>query len=88
MTVAEEQMAMFLQKMVRLMVTRPDDARVHSAHVEDCLVMTVTVAKHDVGRVIGRRGSVANSIRSVMQAISGQVGVRFQLNLPHSGERE
>ena len=42
----------------------------------DELTVEVRTAKSDMGRVIGRRGRVANSIRTVTQAAADEEGLR------------
>lgn len=39
------------------------------------------VAEEDLGRVIGRNGRVANSIRSLMRVIASRKGVRSSLDI-------
>lgn len=42
----------------------------------DEVTVEVRTAKSDMGRVIGRRGRVANSIRTVTQAAADEEGLR------------
>jgi uncharacterized protein len=52
------------------LVDEPDEVRV-SRRVEGAtVVLELTVAPDDVGRVIGKNGRVAESIRKVMQIIT------------------
>jgi len=39
------------------------------------------VAEEDLGRMIGRNGRVANSIRSLMRVIASRKGVRSSLDI-------
>ena len=48
-------------------------------------VLTVTVDKEDVGRVIGRNGKVANSLRTIVKSASIKSGKRFIVKI---GERD
>ena len=40
-------------------------------------VITVTVAKDDVGKVIGRNGKIAGSIRTIVKSASAKTGKRY-----------
>lgn len=46
-------------------VTYPDDVRVDEKEGEGESVYTITVNPEDLGRVIGRRGNIIQSIRSI-----------------------
>lgn len=48
-------------------------------------VLSVTVDKEDVGRVIGRNGKVANSLRTIVKSASIKSGKRFIVKI---GERD
>ena len=48
-------------------------------------VVTVLVAKDDVGKVIGRNGKVAGSIRTIVKSASMGTGKRFIVKI---GERD
>ena len=48
-------------------------------------VVTVLVDKEDVGRVIGRNGKVAGSIRTIVKSASIKTGKRFIVKI---GERD
>jgi len=46
------------------------------------LVFTVDVAKEDVGKLIGRQGRTASSIRQIMIAASAKLKVRSIISIP------
>ena len=48
-------------------VEEPDEVRIETSGEERC-TFSVTVADGDMGRVIGRRGRVANAIRTIVRA--------------------
>ena len=48
-------------------------------------VMTILVSKDDVGKVIGRNGKVAGSIRTIVKSASIKSGKRFIVKI---GERD
>lgn len=52
---------------------------------EKVSVVTVLVDKEDVGRVIGRNGKVAGSIRTIVKSASIKTGKRFIVKI---GERD
>lgn len=48
-------------------------------------VITVSVAKDDVGKVIGRNGKIAGSIRTIVKSASAKTGKRYIVKI---GERD
>ena len=48
-------------------------------------VMTILVAKDDIGKVIGRNGKIAGSLRTIVKSASAKTGKRFIVKI---GERD
>ncbi len=57
-----------LSYLVRSIVEDPDAVEIETDDSGDRAVLEVTVAPGDMGRVIGKRGRVANAIRTVVRA--------------------
>jgi uncharacterized protein len=57
-----------LEFLTRALVEHPDEVVVEELEEDGDLVYEITVADEDLGRVIGKRGRVANAIRSVAKA--------------------
>jgi predicted RNA-binding protein YlqC (UPF0109 family) len=56
--------------LARALVEDPDSVQVDEVEENGDLVLEVTVADDDLGRLIGRGGRVANAIRAVTKAAS------------------
>ena len=56
-----------LEYLVKTIVEQPDEVRIETSGDKRCTFL-VTVADGDMGRVIGRRGRVANAIRTIVRA--------------------
>jgi uncharacterized protein len=54
--------------LTRALVDDPDAVSVEEVEEDGDLVLEITVAEDDVGRVIGRGGRIANAIRTVAKA--------------------
>jgi hypothetical protein len=61
--------------LVRALVEHPDKVEVEEFEEDGDLVLEVSVAEEDLGRVIGRGGRIANAIRTVARA-AGSRGER------------
>jgi predicted RNA-binding protein YlqC (UPF0109 family) len=54
--------------LVRALVEQPDKVEVEEFEEDGDLVLEVSVAEDDLGRVIGRGGRIANAIRTIARA--------------------
>jgi len=57
-----------VEYLTRALVDDPDAVSVEEVEENGDLVLEITVADDDVGRVIGRGGRIANAIRTVAKA--------------------
>jgi predicted RNA-binding protein YlqC (UPF0109 family) len=64
-----------LTHVVRSIVDNPDAVRVEGTNARNRIRLEVQVGPGDLGRVIGRRGRTAQSIRSVVRAAATRDGV-------------
>jgi uncharacterized protein len=63
-----------LMHVVRSMVDDPDAVRISASEQRGRTKLEVTVGPGDLGRVIGRRGRTAQSIRTVVRAAASRDG--------------
>ncbi|WP_419926764.1 KH domain-containing protein [Candidatus Poriferisocius sp.] len=63
-----------LEYLVKSVVENPDEVEVEVVERQGSVALEVTVAEGDMGRVIGRRGRVANSIRTIVRAAASRDG--------------
>lgn len=61
-------MTELLETLVKALVEDPEAVKVEEIEEDGDLVYEITVADDDLGRVIGRRGRVANAIRTLAKA--------------------
>ncbi len=63
-----------MTELVKYIVTALVDDKEHVSVTEDGDVLTVSVAKDDMGKIIGKQGRIIKSIRSVVKAASIKQG--------------
>ncbi|MEZ5238589.1 MAG: KH domain-containing protein [Microthrixaceae bacterium] len=68
-----------LRHMTRSLVDHPDEVEVDVVDRDDRLELNVSVADGDMGRVIGKRGRMANAIRVVTRAAAVRDGVEVDI---------
>ena len=67
--------------LVKAIVEHPDQVSVEEREDGDTVILELTVAKQDVGRVIGKEGKIAKSIRTVMRAVASKAGKRVIVDI-------
>lgn len=68
-----------LEHLVKGIVDHPDDVRVESKETQRGEVLEVHVNPEDLGRVIGRSGRTAQSLRTVVNSLAGGRRVRVDV---------
>jgi predicted RNA-binding protein YlqC (UPF0109 family) len=57
-----------LEFLARSLVDTPEEVRVEETETSDGVLLRLTVAKEDVGKVIGKQGRIARALRTVVKA--------------------
>lgn len=70
-----------LEYIARRLVDHPDAVSVDVDLEEDDVILTLSVDEQDMGRVIGRDGRVANSIRSLLRVMGTRTGQHVELEI-------
>lgn len=65
----------------RHLVDDPDGVEVREIEGEHNALIELRVAEGDIGKVIGKDGRTAQSIRTVLSAASSKLGKRVQLDI-------
>jgi predicted RNA-binding protein YlqC (UPF0109 family) len=74
-------LAELLEVLARRLVDDPDSVRVEREERDDVVVLRLFVAKDDVGKVIGRQGRIARSLRQLVRAAAGRQRKRVVLEI-------
>jgi uncharacterized protein len=65
----------------RSLVDDPDSVRVEVADEDGVQVIELHVAEDDMGKVIGRNGSVAKALRTLLKVVSAREGRAISLEI-------
>jgi predicted RNA-binding protein YlqC (UPF0109 family) len=68
-------------QIVSVLVDEPNDVHVESVITDTGTVFQVTVASTDVGKVIGKNGRTASSLRVLLSAMGVALKTRYGLNI-------
>ena len=77
----QERIKQWLLETVRLMVDRPDDVTVEPIVVGDLVGLRIGVHPSEIGKVIGKQGRTAGSLRTIVTVIGRAQGARFALDI-------
>lgn len=59
-----------LESIIVSLVDNKEAVSIKEVEGEKTIVYEVTVAEEDMGRIIGKQGKIANSIRTIMKAVA------------------
>ncbi len=71
----------FVEYIVKSLVGHPDDVSVERIIDEKGVLLSLTVHPDDLGRVIGKRGITAQSLRTLLRALGTKNDARYNLKI-------
>ncbi len=76
----------FVEYIVKTLVNNPEKVSVERTIDEKGVLLELNVDPEDVGRVIGRRGATAQSIRTLLRALGTKNDARYNLKIVNTDE--
>jgi len=70
-----------VESIAKALVDHPDDVKVNAVDGEQVTVLELRVHPEDLGKVIGRQGRTAKSIRTLLGAAGMKLKERFTLEI-------
>lgn len=79
----------FIEYIVSALVGNPDAVSIKRTIDEKGVLLELTVAQEDLGRVIGKRGAGAQALRTLLRALGTKHDARYNLKIvdPEAGKR-
>ena len=74
-------MKKFLQFVVQQLVNNPNAVEVRETRGDTASILELRVAKEDLGRVIGKQGHTAKSLRIVLDAVASRTNRKVVLEI-------
>jgi predicted RNA-binding protein YlqC (UPF0109 family) len=75
----------FVEFVVKSLVSKPDAVVVERRIDEKGVLLELTVDPEDLGRVIGKRGATAQSLRTLLRALGTKNDARYNLKIIDNG---
>ena len=76
----------FVEYIVKTLVNNPDKVIVDREIDERGVLLSLSVDPEDVGRVIGKRGATAQSIRTLLRVLGTKNGARYNLKVVNTDD--
>jgi predicted RNA-binding protein YlqC (UPF0109 family) len=70
-----------IKKIIQALVDQPDEVSVSEIEGESTTVLELSVAKSDMGKVIGKQGRNAQALRTILSAAAGKTRRRYVLEI-------
>lgn len=78
----------FVEYIVKSLVGKPEEVIVERRIDEKGVLLELTVDPEDLGRVIGKRGATAQSLRTLLRALGTKNDARYNLKIVDNGTGE
>lgn len=75
----------FIEYIVKSLVGKPDAVKVDRRIDEKGVLLELIVDPEDLGRVIGKRGATAQSLRTLLRALGTKNDARYNLKIVDTG---
>jgi predicted RNA-binding protein YlqC (UPF0109 family) len=75
----------FIEFVVKSLVGKPDAVQIKRTIDEKGVLLELTVDPEDLGRVIGKRGATAQSLRTLLRALGTKNDARYNLKIVDNG---
>jgi predicted RNA-binding protein YlqC (UPF0109 family) len=74
-------MKTLIEAMAKSLVDKPEDVKVTEVEGEKTTVYELRVSENDLGKVIGKQGKTARSMRTILSAAGTKLGKRCVLEI-------
>ena len=71
----------FIAYLIKNLVNAPEQVDVRTVPVERGLLIEIRVAPDDISKVVGRKGNIIRSLRTLAFSIGARLGSRVQLEI-------
>ncbi len=88
MSEKEDNTKVFLENLIKALVDNPDDVKVERKVDEMGVLLSLKVNAEDMGQVIGKEGSVARAIRTLIRIMGLKNHARVNLKIEEPEKRE
>jgi predicted RNA-binding protein YlqC (UPF0109 family) len=77
----EDNMKEFIEFIIKYLVDKPEEVRINEIAGERTIIFELHVGGGDIGKVVGRHGQTAGSLRILLAAAAAKEGKRSVLEI-------
>lgn len=77
----------FVAYIVKNLVDNPDEVKINEIGGAQTLIIEVSVAKSDIGKIIGKNGKTINAIRALLMAVASRNKLRVNLEILEESDK-
>ncbi|MFP4015466.1 MAG: KH domain-containing protein [Halanaerobiales bacterium] len=70
-----------IEKIARAIVDQPEEVQINEVQGEKSVILEISVANDDMGKIIGRQGRIARAIRTVVKAAATKEGKKVIVDI-------
>lgn len=74
-------MVELVEYLAKSLVDDPAQVKITEKALNDTVILELTVAEGDMGKVIGKQGRIAKAIRTVVKAASAKSGKKYTVEI-------
>lgn len=74
-------MVELVEYLAKSLVDSPEQVQIVEKTLNDTVILELTVAEGDMGKVIGKQGRIAKAIRTVVKAASAKSGKKYTVEI-------
>lgn len=78
----------FVEYIVKSLAEHPDDVKVERVVDEKGVLLVLTVNPEDLGRIIGKRGMTAQSLRTLLRSLGSKNAEHYNLKIVNNDRPE
>ena len=75
-----------IEQLARALVDHPEAVEVQALQREESTVLRLHVLESDIGKVIGKQGRTAHSLRTILSAVSMKYHHRYTLDIVETAD--
>jgi len=70
-----------VENIAKAIVDQPDEVHINEVQGEKSVILEISVADDDMGKIIGRQGRIARAIRTVVKAAATKEGKKVIVDI-------
>lgn len=75
------EISQLVREIVKCLIDKPEEINIKEEHGDRTIVLNISVAKEDVGKIIGKNGKIVSAIRSICENIAAKNQKRINIHV-------